>query len=77
LQEKLGVTEFEIQKDGSIRLYEQLDNIYNVSKTLFENGVVPLKLNMNEANLEQYYINMVGDGNEKHNKGNELPGKKR
>lgn len=77
LQEKLGVTEIEIERDGSIRLYEQLDNIYKVSKTLFENGVVPLKLNMNEANLEQYYINMVGEENGKHNKGDELSDKKR
>ncbi len=77
MQEKLGITQVEVEKDGSIRLYEQLDNMYTVSKTLFENGVVPVVLNMNEANLEQYYMNMVGEENEEHNKGTELSGKNR
>ncbi|MBQ7981817.1 MAG: ABC transporter ATP-binding protein, partial [Oscillospiraceae bacterium] len=67
LQEKLGITQVEVEKDGSIRLYEQLDNMHEVSKTLFENGVVPVVLHINEANLEQYYMNMVGEENEKHN----------
>ncbi|MBR4096933.1 MAG: ABC transporter ATP-binding protein [Oscillospiraceae bacterium] len=59
LENKLGITQFDVDKDGSIRLYEQLDNMYTVSKTLFENGVVPVVLHINEANLEQYYMNMV------------------
>ena len=61
LENKLGITQFDVDKDGSIRLYEQLDNMYTVSKTLFENGVVPVVLHINEANLEQYYMNMVGE----------------
>jgi len=64
LQNKLGITQFDVDKDGSIRLYEQLDNMYTVSKTLFENGVVPVVLHINEANLEQYYMNMVGESGE-------------
>ena len=59
LQNKLGITQFDIDKDGSIRLYEQLDNMYTVSKTLFENGVVPVVLHINEANLEQYYMMFI------------------
>ncbi len=65
LREKLGINEAEVEKDGSIRLYEQLDNIREISKTLFENGVIPTILNINEANLEQYYMNMVGEQPEK------------
>ena len=64
LENKLGITQFDVDKDGSIRLYEQLDNMYTVSKTLFENGVVPVVLHINEANLEQYYMNMVGESGE-------------
>ena len=59
LQEKLGLTQFEVERDGSIRLYENLGNIREISKTLFENGIVPVILNINEANLEEYYMNMV------------------
>ena len=61
LGDKLGITEAEVEKNGSIRLYEQLDNIREVSRTLYENGVIPLELGMHEANLEQYYMNMVGE----------------
>lgn len=61
LQEKLGLTQLEIEKDGSIRLFENLENMREISKTLYENGVIPIVLNMNEANLEEYYINMVGE----------------
>lgn len=64
LENKLGITQFDVDKDGSIRLYEQLDNMYTVSKTLFENGVVPVVLHINEAKLEQYYMNMVGESGE-------------
>ncbi len=77
LQDKLGLTQIEVEKDGSIRLYEGLENIREISKTLYENGVVPVILNINEANLEQYYMNMVGEENEQHNEGSELSGKKR
>ncbi len=64
MENKLGITQIDVDKDGSIRLYEQLDNMYTVSKTLFENGVVPVVLHINEANLEQYYMNMVGESGE-------------
>ena len=61
LSETLGLTRFEVERDGSIRLYEGLENIREISKALFENGVIPLTLGINEANLEQYYLNMVGE----------------
>ena len=61
LAEKMGITQVEIEKNGSIRLYENLDNIREVSRTLFENGIIPVVLNMHEANLEEYYMNMVGE----------------
>lgn len=60
LQDKLGITQFDVDKDGSIHLYERLEDIHSISKTLFENGVVPVGLSLHEANLEKYYMNMVG-----------------
>lgn len=76
LGEKLGLTQLEVDRDGSIRLYEGFDDMVTVSRTLFENGVIPTTLCINEANLEHYYINMVGDANVEHNKSAELSGKK-
>lgn len=77
LQNKLELTQFDVDKDGSIRLYENLENIRDISKALFENGVIPTTLAMNEANLEQYYMNMVGEENAEHNKVATVSDKKR
>lgn len=67
LHDKLGITNIEIQKDGSICLHERLDDIRFISKSLYENDVIPLVMYMHEANLEQYYLNMVGEQNAEHN----------
>ena len=64
LQEKLDIKNVDVAEDGSIRLYEKLNDIKTVSKTLFESGVIPLELGMNEANLEAYYMQMVADPKE-------------
>ena len=76
LGEKLGLKQLEVERDGSIRLYEGFDDMVTISRTLFENGVTPTTLCMNEANLERYYMNMVGDANVEHNKSAELSDKK-
>lgn len=60
LQDKLGITQFDVDKDGSIHLYEQLDDIRTISRTLFENGIIPVGLTLHEADLEKYYMSMVG-----------------
>lgn len=72
LSEKLGITEYDVEEDGSIRLYTHLDNLREVSKTLYENGVIPLELGVREANLEQYYMDMVGEQNVEYNEGAKL-----
>lgn len=77
LENKLGYSQFEIDNDGSIKLYEGLDDLKGISRTLFENGVTPVGLGINEANLEHYYMNLAGDKNEESNKSSELSDKKR
>lgn len=72
LMDKLSVKEYDVEEDGSIRLYEQMENIREVSKALYENGVIPLELSIQEANLEQYYMEMVGEQNVEHSKSTEL-----
>lgn len=53
------ISDIEILEDSSIRIYEGLDNIREISKTLFENGVIPVELSKNEVNLEDYYMRKV------------------
>lgn len=75
LQERFGVTEYDVEEDGSIRLYEHLEDIREVSKALYEGGVIPLSLGMREANLEQYYMDMVGEQNVEYNESTKLSNK--
>lgn len=62
LQEKLQIKDFEVSKDGSIQLFEYTDNVAPVSRTLYENGVLPLELSHGGETLEEYYMNMIGGG---------------
>lgn len=68
LQEKLQITNFDVRKDGSITLYEYVENVAPVSRTLFENGVLPLELSTGGESLEEYYMSIVGgDEDDKRN----------
>ena len=59
LMKECGIERVEALEDGSLRIYDGLDDIHNISKTLFENGIVPVELSKNEVNLEDYYLRMV------------------
>ena len=56
-----GIERVEALEDGSLRIYDGLDDIHRISKTLYENGVIPTELSLNEVNLEDYYMKMVQD----------------
>lgn len=60
LRERLHTDAFEIQEDGSIRLFDHLEEIRLVSKTLYENGAIPLRLGMEGKSLEEYYMELIG-----------------
>ena len=61
LENKLGIKDFDVEKDGSVKLYERIDEIRLISKTMFENGIIPLEIHMQDANLEDYYMKLVGE----------------
>lgn len=60
LQEKLHAENYEVKEDGSIKLFDYLEDVVTVSKTLYENGVIPVELYMGGENLEEYYMSMMG-----------------
>lgn len=59
LTKECGIKTVEVLEDGSLRIYEKLDEIRDISRTLYENGIVPVELSRNEVNLEDYYMRMV------------------
>ena len=60
-----GIGRLEVMEDGKIRIYDGLDDIRSISKKLYENGVIPIELSLNEVNLEDYYMKLVKDSEEK------------
>ncbi|MBR6716959.1 MAG: ABC transporter ATP-binding protein [Oscillospiraceae bacterium] len=63
LQNKLGITECDVLKDGSLRIFERMDEQPLISRTLYENGLIPVTLHVHEADLESYYLKLVGEDN--------------
>ncbi len=66
LQNQLGITQCDVLRDGTLRLFERLDDLPAVSRTLYENGLIPVTLHVHEADLESYYMNLAGDDNVEH-----------
>lgn len=53
------IERLETMEDTSIRIYDGLDRIRDISKTLYESGVIPVELTRNEVDLEEYYLKLV------------------
>lgn len=78
LQDKLNIVHYEVEEDGSLRLFEYLDRIGLVSRTLYENGVIPLELSAGGESLEEYYMSLIGgDGYVERHSGTDVSVKKR
>ena len=72
LQNKLDITDIHVEKSGAVRVYEKTDDLRLISKTLYDNGIIPIELHMHDANLEQYYMNLVGEEDVQHNQGSDV-----
>ena len=59
LIDKIGIEKMDVTKESGIRIYEKLDEIRYISKTLYENGVIPVEIAKKEVSLEDYYMKMV------------------
>ena len=60
LESKLSTTDFEVLQDGTIKLYDYLDNVREVSLALTDSGLVIEHLSQNGDSLESYFSNLVG-----------------
>ena len=61
LIDKIGIEKMDVTKESGIRIYEKLDEIRYISKTLYENGIIPVEIAKNEVSLEDYYMKMVSE----------------
>jgi ABC-2 type transport system ATP-binding protein len=60
LEQKLHTDKFRVLEDGTVQLFEYLDDKLRVSQILYENGIVVSELTLKGESLENYFINVVG-----------------
>ena len=64
LEDKLSIHDYKVIHGEEIHIFEQLDNIRHISKTLTDSGLVITRLNEEGQNLEDYYLEKVGGRHE-------------
>ena len=60
LEDKLSIHDYKVMHGEEIHIFEKLQDIAYISKTLTDNGLVITKLNEEGQNLEDYYLEKVG-----------------
>lgn len=64
LEEKLSIADYKVMHGEEIHIFEQLDNLLHISKTLTDSGLIITKLNEEGQNLEDYYLEKAGGRHE-------------
>ena len=64
LEDKLSVGSYKVLRSGDIEIYEQLDAVERISKTVTDSGCIITKLYESGQSLEDYYLEKVGGSHE-------------
>lgn len=59
IEQELGIREYKVVENNEIRIYERLNELETVSKTITDSGLILKKLNTEGENLEEYYLSKV------------------
>ena len=60
LEQQLGTRDYEVLPGGTLRLYSFLDQPHTVARVLVEGGVALRSMESRGANLEDYFLSMIG-----------------
>lgn len=60
LEAELGIADFEVMPDGTIKLYSHLDDIQKVSKAITKNNLIIEHFSQKGDDLEGYFTKLVG-----------------
>ncbi len=63
LEEKLGIKNYKVFRNEEIHVFERIDELAAISKTLTDSGFTILKFVCEGASLEEYYLSKVGGKN--------------
>lgn len=59
VEQKLGVREYKILENDEMHIYEKIDDIETISRTITDAGLTITRLNPEGESLEQYYLSKV------------------
>lgn len=62
LEQKLSTSNFEVMQDGTLKLYDYLNDVQTVSVALTNNGLVIEHLSQNGDSLEDYFSKVIEEG---------------
>lgn len=62
IEEKLKTKKFKVMPDKSIKLYDYIEKREAVSKTIYENGIIPITFALQGDTLENYFLSIIGGG---------------
>ena len=60
LEEKLQSTNFQVMPDGTVRLYDHLDDMEGVARALSQAGLLVTGLSLAGDSLEDYFMHKIG-----------------
>ena len=60
LEQSLGIRDYEVLPGHLLRIYSSLDAPYRVAQALVEGGVALQSIESRGANLEDYFLSMIG-----------------
>jgi len=61
LEERCGLTDFEMREDGAVRVYRDFDRADEVNAALVAAGVGITSMHMSEETLEDHFVKLTGD----------------
>lgn len=64
IEDKLGTKQYKVIHGDEIRLFDFLDNVEKVSKTITDNGLILTKFISEGESLEDFYLSKVGTEND-------------
>lgn len=60
LEEKLNIRDYEIYERNTIRIYEKLNIISEMNRTMIENNIDVKEICIKSSNLEDYFLKLIG-----------------
>lgn len=64
LEDQLNIHDYKISHENEIHVYEGLEDLKRISKTVTDGGLIITRFNLEGESLEEYYIGKVGENHE-------------